>query len=77
MVELQISPPPMAAPPKQMTRGECPDTPIPKVPGDASDEGLSYMSSGLGSDTPIPLTPEPSKPRRMNAAAPEPTSKGH
>ncbi|KAL9008187.1 MAG: hypothetical protein Q9180_009529, partial [Flavoplaca navasiana] len=76
MIETHVAPVLTVAPPEYMTRGECPDTPIPKMPSGTLDEGLSYMSSGQGSDTPIPLTPEPLKPRRMNPAASEPSSEG-
>ncbi|KAL8854931.1 MAG: hypothetical protein Q9198_010904, partial [Flavoplaca austrocitrina] len=74
MIETHVAPILTVAPPEYMTRGECPDTPIPKMPSGTLDEGLSYMSSGQGSDTPFPLTPEPSKSRWMDPAASEPSS---
>lgn len=76
MIETNVAPMPTVAPPEYMTLGECPETPIPKMPRGTLDEGLSYMSLGQGSETPIPLTPEPLESRRMSPGASEPASEG-
>lgn len=76
MIETNVAPIPTVAPPDYMTRGECPATPIPKMPRGTLDEGLSCMGFGQGSETPIPLTPELLESRQMNPGASEPSSEG-